>query len=152
MQYDFLQLVISSSLIHALGDLSQAPTGIRTRVPRLRCRRLTNWAIPPSYLSHLWKYNVVVSYYWQVDFNQKCFVIRYSVSVAKLYFIHWSSAIQLLRVPAICLFDLLVLCRVWDVLKMSEIQWRGGGNGSFEIMVLVGPFWVDHRLCSGLCR
>ncbi len=42
-----LQLVISSSLIHAMGDPSQALTGIRTRVPSLRGRRLTNWAIPP---------------------------------------------------------------------------------------------------------
>ncbi len=42
-----LQLAISSPLIHALGDLSQAATGIWTRVPRLRDGRLTNWAIPP---------------------------------------------------------------------------------------------------------
>ncbi len=34
-------------LIHALGDASQPPTGIRTRFPRLRGSRLTNWAIPP---------------------------------------------------------------------------------------------------------
>ncbi len=27
MQYDLIQLVISSPLIHALGDQSQAPTG-----------------------------------------------------------------------------------------------------------------------------
>ncbi len=42
-----LQLVICSSLIHVLGDPSQAPTGIWTQVPRLKGRRLTNWAIPP---------------------------------------------------------------------------------------------------------
>ncbi len=41
-----LQQVISSPLIHALGDLSQVPTEIRTQVPSLRGRRLTNWAIP----------------------------------------------------------------------------------------------------------
>ncbi len=43
-----LQFVISSPLNHALDDLSQAPTGIRTHVPSLR-GRLTNWAItlPP---------------------------------------------------------------------------------------------------------
>ncbi len=41
-----LQLVISSPLIHALGDLSQAPTRIRTQVPSLKGRWLTNWAIP----------------------------------------------------------------------------------------------------------
>ncbi len=43
-----LQLAISSPLIHALGDPSQAPTGIWTCVPRLRGRRLTNCAIPPT--------------------------------------------------------------------------------------------------------
>ncbi len=53
MQYDFLQLVISSSLIHALGVQSQAPTGIRTRVPRLRDGRLTNWAITPPLVTKL---------------------------------------------------------------------------------------------------
>ncbi len=37
MQYDFLQLVISSPLIHALGDQSQVLTGP------------TNWAIVPAY-------------------------------------------------------------------------------------------------------
>ncbi len=37
-----LQLVISSPLIHAWDDLSQAPTGIRTRVPIMRGIRLTN--------------------------------------------------------------------------------------------------------------
>ncbi len=42
-----LQLAISSPLIHAFGDLSQAPTWIRTQVPRLGGGRLTNWAIPP---------------------------------------------------------------------------------------------------------
>ncbi len=42
-----LQLVISSPLIHALGEQSQAPIGIRTWAPSWRCRRLTNWAIPP---------------------------------------------------------------------------------------------------------
>ncbi len=45
-----LQLVISYPLIHALGDPSQAPTGIQTRAPKLRGRRLTNWAIPPPLL------------------------------------------------------------------------------------------------------
>ncbi len=44
-----LQLAISSPLIHALGDPSQAPTGIRTRVPRLRGGRLTNWVIPSTF-------------------------------------------------------------------------------------------------------
>ncbi len=39
-----LQLAISSSLIYALGDLSQALTRIWIRVPRLRGGRLTNWA------------------------------------------------------------------------------------------------------------
>ncbi len=57
MQYDFLQLVISSPLIHALGDPSQAPTGIRTRVPILSNlgtgRRLTNWTIPPPLYSNI---------------------------------------------------------------------------------------------------
>ncbi len=43
-----LQLVISSPVIHALGDLSRAPTGIQTLVPRLRGRWFTNWAIPPQ--------------------------------------------------------------------------------------------------------
>ncbi len=38
-----LQLALSSPLIHALGDPSQAPTGIWTQVPRLRGGRLTNW-------------------------------------------------------------------------------------------------------------
>ncbi len=33
MQYDFLQLVISSLLIHALGDPNQAPTRIWTQFP-----------------------------------------------------------------------------------------------------------------------
>ncbi len=42
-----LQPAISYPLIHALGDLNQAPTGIQTQVPRLRGGRLTNWAIPP---------------------------------------------------------------------------------------------------------
>ncbi len=42
-----LQLANSSPLIHVLDDQSQAPTGIRTRVPRLRGGRLANWAIPP---------------------------------------------------------------------------------------------------------
>ncbi len=42
-----LHLAISSPVIHALGDLCQAPTGIRTRVSRLRGGRLINWAIPP---------------------------------------------------------------------------------------------------------
>ncbi len=42
-----LQLVISSSLINALGDLSQAHTRIWTWVFSLRGGRLTNWAIPP---------------------------------------------------------------------------------------------------------
>ncbi len=42
-----LQLVISSLLIHALGDLSEALTGIRTQVPSSRGRQLNNWAIPP---------------------------------------------------------------------------------------------------------
>ncbi len=37
-----LQLVISSPLIHALGDPSQAPTMIQTQVPSLRGRRHTN--------------------------------------------------------------------------------------------------------------
>ncbi len=45
-----LQLVISSPLIHALGDLSQAPTGIRIQIPRLRGGWLTNCAIPPRFL------------------------------------------------------------------------------------------------------
>ncbi len=42
-----LQLVISSPLIHALGDPNQAPTRIQTPVPRLRGGWLTKWAIPP---------------------------------------------------------------------------------------------------------
>ncbi len=42
-----LLVVMSSPLIHALGDLSQSPTGIQTRVPSLRGWRLTKWAIPP---------------------------------------------------------------------------------------------------------
>ncbi len=45
-----LQLVISSPLIHALGDPSQAPTGIWTSGLRLKSRRFTNWAIPLPYL------------------------------------------------------------------------------------------------------
>ncbi len=47
-----LQLVISFPLIHALGDPSQAPTGIQTQVPSKRGRRLTNWAIPPPQHEH----------------------------------------------------------------------------------------------------
>ncbi len=39
-------MVISYPLIHALGDLSQAHTGIRTQVLNIRGGRLTNWAIP----------------------------------------------------------------------------------------------------------
>ncbi len=35
-----LQLVISSPRIHALGDPSQAPTGIRTRIPNLTADNL----------------------------------------------------------------------------------------------------------------
>ncbi len=35
-------------LIHALGDPSQSPTGIRIPVPSLRGGRLSNWAIPPT--------------------------------------------------------------------------------------------------------
>ncbi len=35
MQYDFLQLVISSPLIHALSDPSQAPTGISNLGPQI---------------------------------------------------------------------------------------------------------------------
>ncbi len=42
-----LQMVIFSLLIHALGDMIQAPIGIWTRVPSLRGRTLINWAIPP---------------------------------------------------------------------------------------------------------
>ncbi len=34
MQSDFLQLVISSPLIHALDYPSEAPTGIRTQIER----------------------------------------------------------------------------------------------------------------------
>ncbi len=41
-----LHLVISSPLIHALGDQRQAPTGIRTRVLSRSGGWLTNWAIP----------------------------------------------------------------------------------------------------------
>ncbi len=49
-----LQLVISSHVIHALGDPSQSPTRIWTRVPSLRDRRLTNWGISyPSPLNNL---------------------------------------------------------------------------------------------------
>ncbi len=33
MQYDFLQLVISSPLIHALGDPNQATTGFKPMSP-----------------------------------------------------------------------------------------------------------------------
>ncbi len=47
-----LQLVISSPLIHALGDLSHAPTRIRTQVPSFRGGWLTNWAMP-YYLQNL---------------------------------------------------------------------------------------------------
>ncbi len=53
-----LQLVISSSVIHALSDPSHAPTGIRTFVPSLRGRRLTNWAMSPH-----WSINVIM-YVW----------------------------------------------------------------------------------------
>ncbi len=42
-----LQLVISSPLIHSLGDQGKAPTGIRTWVLSMRSGWLTNWAIPP---------------------------------------------------------------------------------------------------------
>ncbi len=42
-----LQLVISSPLFHALGDLSQAATDMWTQILNLRGGRLTNWAIPP---------------------------------------------------------------------------------------------------------
>ncbi len=42
-----LQLAIFFSLIHALSDSSQAPTGIQTRVHSLKGGRLTNWTIPP---------------------------------------------------------------------------------------------------------
>ncbi len=40
-------------LIHALGDLSQTPTGIWTWVPKLRGRRLTNWTIPPPSMNDM---------------------------------------------------------------------------------------------------
>ncbi len=43
-----LQLVISSSLIYALGNPSQAPTEIQTQVSSLRGGQFTNWAIPPE--------------------------------------------------------------------------------------------------------
>ncbi len=46
-----LQLIISSPLIHAFGNPSQAPTGIWIRVPSLRGRWLTNWAIPTPHRS-----------------------------------------------------------------------------------------------------
>ncbi len=42
-----LQLVISFPLIHASAESSQAPTGIRTRVPRLRGERLN---LPPPWI------------------------------------------------------------------------------------------------------
>ncbi len=70
MQYDFLQLVISSPLIHAQGDLSQAPTGIRTQVPRLRGRWLTNWAIPPPILGMLGQYHTLEIMVWHVKISQ----------------------------------------------------------------------------------
>ncbi len=47
----FLQLVISSPLIHALGDLNQAHTGIRTRVPQIE-RQMTYQLSYPSPLKN----------------------------------------------------------------------------------------------------
>ncbi len=55
-----LQLVISSPLIHALGDPSQVPTRIRTRVSRLRGGRLTKSAIPPPFSYDY----VLISQFW----------------------------------------------------------------------------------------
>ncbi len=56
MQYNLLQLVISSPLIHALGDPSKAPTGIQTEVPSLKGSLAweadnlpTELSVPPIY-------------------------------------------------------------------------------------------------------
>ncbi len=76
-----LQLAISFRLIHALGDPSQAPTGIWTQIPRLRGGWLTNWAItpPPSdilpvvpYYWNVVRYLTSCTYYWKV--------VRYIIS------------------------------------------------------------------------
>ncbi len=58
-----LQLVISSPLIHALGNTSEAPTGIWNEVHSLRDRWLTNWAIPPYTCWHYPSYGMLVRLY-----------------------------------------------------------------------------------------
>ncbi len=48
-QYDCLQLVISSLLIHVLGDPSQSPTGIRTQVSQIERQTTYQQSYPPYY-------------------------------------------------------------------------------------------------------
>ncbi len=48
----------TDAIFHALGDPSQAYTGIRTHVYSLRGRRLTNWAIRLS-TPNLFKVKVI---------------------------------------------------------------------------------------------
>ncbi len=47
-------------LIHALSDLSQTPTGIRTQVPSLRGGQLTKSAILPPFQLSKWLLQVII--------------------------------------------------------------------------------------------
>ncbi len=69
-----LQLVISSPLIHALGDPSQSLTQIWTQVPSMRGVQLTNWAMPPPnwLLMHDATYRILMPNIWQLFYRTWC--------------------------------------------------------------------------------
>ncbi len=55
MQYDFLQLVISSPFIQALGDTSQSPTGILVSPDWEAYDLPTELSLP----QHIWFFNLL---------------------------------------------------------------------------------------------
>ncbi len=102
-----LQLAISTPLIHALGDRSQAPNRIWTRVPRLRGGLLTNWAIPSPWFS------LYVGFVWLSNIYCLC---TYTVALCSNYLI--------VRGCKVCLF---IVCEI--NIQRSTLQHRNNYFG-----------------------
>ncbi len=96
-----LQLANSSPLIHALGDPSQVPTRIRTRVPRLWGGLPTELSLPPSiFLMHI-IHTLSAIYFSFYKFNLELCDILLGPMVTPFIFPHFDTSLSI-RCPTHC--------------------------------------------------